>query len=93
MNKLYKLLTVVFTVIMILWSLVELCALPALFVIVGLLNAYPWEFYAVTVGGYFVLLAACEIAAHFIFKALDKKYTPILERKLESILGSFSKKR
>ena len=38
-------------------------------------------------------LHVCEAnAAHFVFKAVDKKYTPLIERKLEKYLNKFSNK-
>ena len=75
----------------ILWDIIEFLALPALFVIIGLLNSFPWQYYAISIGGYFALFIILEITLHFIFKALDKKYTPLLERKLEKYFDKFSK--
>lgn len=91
MNKLWKFLAAVLTVIMVIWEIIEFLAFPALVTIVGLLNSFPWQYYAITIGGYVALLIIAEIAAHFIFKALDKKYTPLIERKLEKIFNRFSK--
>ena len=77
---------------MILWDIIEFLALPALFLVIGLANAFPWQYYAITIGGYFALFIVLEIILHFIFKALDKKYTPLIERKLEKHFKKFSKK-
>lgn len=85
-------LTFIFTIIMIIWNTIEFLALPALFVIIGLLNSFPWQYYAISIGGYVALFIIAEVVAHFIFKALDKKYTPIIERKLEKYFNMFSKK-
>ena len=77
---------------MILWDVIEFLALPALFLIIGLVNAFPWQYYVITIGGYFAFFIVLEIFLHFLFKALDKKYTPFIERKLEKYLNQFSKK-
>lgn len=69
--------------ITVIWDIAEFLAVHALFVIVGLLNSFSWQFYVITIGGYIVLFILAETAAHFVFKALDKKYTPLIERKLE----------
>ena len=83
MKGLLKFIGIILTVIMVIWDLAEILKLPALFVIIGLLNAFPWQYYAITVGGYFGILAICELLIRLIFKALDKKFTSFLERKLE----------
>ena len=77
---------------MVIWDIIEFLAVPALFVIIGLLNSFPWQYYAITIGGYFALFVILEIILHFIFRALDKKYTPLLERKLEKYFNKISRK-
>ena len=77
---------------MVIWDIIEFLALPVLFVIIGLINSFPWQYYAIAIGGYFALFIILEITLHFIFKALDKKYTPLIERKIEKYFNRFSKK-
>ena len=77
---------------MVIWDIIEFLAIPALFLVIGLLNSFPWQYYAISIGGYFALFIILEIILHFIFKALDKKYTPLLERKLEKYFDKFSKR-
>ena len=77
---------------MVIWDIIEFLAIPALFLVIGLLNSFPWQYYAISIGGYFALFIILEIILHFIFKALDKKYTPIIERKLEKYFDKFSKR-
>ena len=77
---------------MIIWDIIEFLAIPALFLVIGLLNSLPWQYYAVSIGGYFALFIILEIILHFVFKALDKKYTPLIKRKLEKHFDKFSKK-
>ena len=92
MKILLNVIDVVLKIIMIIWDIIELLTVPAIFVVIGLLNAFPWQYYAISIGGYVVLLILAEITAHFVLKALDKKYTPFIERKFEEIFNSFSKK-
>ena len=72
---------------MIIWDVIEFLAIPALLVIIGLLNSFPWHYYAIAIGGYFALFIILEIILHFVFKALDKKYTPFIKRKIEKYLN------
>ena len=77
---------------MVIWDIIEFLALPVILLVIGLLNSFPWQYYAISIGGYFALFIILEIILHFAFKALDKKYTPIIERKLEKYFNKFSKK-
>lgn len=74
---------IVLTVFSVLWDIVEFLALPALFVVIGVLNGFPWQYYAITIGGYIILFIAIEIAMCFIFRMFDKKYMPVIGRKFE----------
>ena len=90
MKGFLKFLGIIGSIIMVIWTLVEFLALPALFTVIGLLYKFPWQYYAVTIGGYFILFAIVEIIAHLIFKAIDKKFTPFLERKFNQIFNKTS---
>ena len=92
MKKLLNFVDNILYVCMIIWDIIEFLALPAIFLIIGLLNSFPWQYYAIAIGGYFALFIILEIILHFVFKALDKKYTPLIERKLEKHFNKFSKK-
>ena len=92
MNKLLNFIGNILYIGMIIWDVIGFLALPALFLIIGLINSFPWQYYAITIGGYFALFIVLEIILHFVFKALDKKYTPLIERKLEKYFNKFSKK-
>ena len=92
MNKLLNFIGNILYIGMIIFDVIEFLAFPALFLIIGLMNSFPWQYYAITIGGYFALFIVLEIILHFIFKALDKKYTPLIERKLEKYFNKFSKK-
>ena len=91
MKKLLGFIANILCIGMVIWDIIEFLALPALFLIIGLLNSFSWQYYAIAIGGYFALFIILEIVLHFIFKALDKKYTPFLERKLEKYFNKFSK--
>ncbi len=92
MKRFLHFIGIVAAIIMVIWDVVELLAIPALFIIIGLLNSLPWQYYAITIGGYIALYILIEIIAHFVAKALNKKYIPRIERKLEEINNRFSKK-
>ena len=92
MNRFLHFIGIIGTMIMIICDIAEFLSVPALFILIGLLNSYPWQYYAISIGGYIVLFIVAEIIAHFVFKALDKKYTPLIERKLEKYLNKFSNK-
>ena len=77
---------------MVIWDIIEFLAIPALFLVIGLLNSFPWQYYAISIGGYFALFIILEIILHFVFKALDKKYTPLIKRKLEKYFNKNSNK-
>lgn len=92
MSKLLNFIGNILYIGTIIYDLIGFLALPALFLIIGLVNSYPWQYYAITVGGYFALSFVLDIILYFIFKALDIKYTPLIERKLEKYFNKFSKK-
>ena len=92
MNRFLHFIGIIGTMIMIICDIAEFLAVPALFIVIGLLNSYSWLYYAITIGGYIVLFIVAEIISHFVFKALDKKYTPLIERKLEKYFNKFSNK-
>lgn len=92
MNRFLHFVGIIATIVMIIWDIVEFLAVPVLFIIIGVLNSFPWQYYAITIGGYVALFIIAEIIAHFVFRALDKKYTPFFKRKLEIICNRFSKK-
>lgn len=92
MNRFLHFIGILATIIMAIWDIVEFLAVPALFIIIGILNSFSWQYYVISIGGYMVLFIIVEIIAHFVFRALDKKYTPFIERKLEKICNRFLRK-
>ena len=92
MKRFIHFIGIIGTITMVICDIAEFLAIPALFIVIGLLNSYSWLYYAITIGGYIVLFIVAEIIAHFVFKALNKKYTPLIERKLEKYFNKFSNK-
>ena len=92
MNRFLRFIGIIGTMIMIICDIAEFLAVPALFIVIGLLNSYPWQYYAISIGGYIVLFIVAEMIAHFVFKTWNKKYSPLIERKLEKYLNKFSNK-
>ena len=91
MKRFLDFIGIVGTIIMVIWEIVEFLAVPALFILIGILNSFPWQFYAITIGGYIALFVIAEIVVYFAAKALAKKYTPLIARKLEKICNSGSR--
>ena len=65
MKVFLKFLDVIFTIVIVVWNLIEILAIPALFLIIGLLNSFPWQYYAATIGGYFIIAIVIQIICHF----------------------------
>lgn len=60
----------------------EYLALPALFVVVGLLNGFSWKYYAWTIGSYLILVALAELIGALVGKMLGKAFEIRLLRRL-----------
>jgi hypothetical protein len=73
------------------WELAEILLLPVLFLILGLYLQLPWQYYAITIGGYFGLLFLLQVALHLIFKWLGKKYSSRFARKAEKLIAKISR--
>ena len=86
MKVFLKFLEVIFTIVYVVWNLMEILAIPALFLIIGLLNSFPWQYYAATIGGYFIIAIVIQIICHFIFKHFEKKYESALMRLFKKYL-------
>ena len=89
MKSLLKILIILLSVIVTLLELAEFLFLPALFVLIGALNHFPWPYYAITVGGYFALMLIAELILRWVFHALNKKYSSRFSKKLEKIIARF----
>ena len=74
MRGFLKILEIILTIVYVIWNLVEILAIPTLFLIVGLLNDLPWQYYATTIGGFFIIAIIVQTICHFIFKRFEKRY-------------------
>lgn len=72
-------------------ELMEFLLIPITFLIIGLLQQFPWQYYAITIGGYFALILVLELILKLIFHALGKKYSSRFAKKVEKIISSFSR--
>ena len=90
MKKLGKALLNLVAILCFLWELVEFLLLPAFFLVIGLWQQMPWQYYAITIGGYFALFFLGQLLLHLIFKRLDKKYSSRFAKKMEKIISKFS---
>lgn len=78
MKGLLKFFDFILTIIYVIGNLVEILVVPAFFVVVGLVNDLPWQYYMATVGGFFILCILVQIILHFVFKRFEKKYESVL---------------
>lgn len=92
MKTLLNILGAVLTVVMIIWEIAELLAVPALLCVVGAVNGFGWQYYVISIGAYIALLLLCELLGTLIFRHLERKWTPILQRLLRRISSLFSRK-
>ena len=73
MKSFLNFLGIILTAFMVICDIVEFLAVPAVFVVIGVLNSYSWQYYAIAVGGYFVLLVVVQIIMHFVFHKENRK--------------------
>ena len=75
-----KFLGILLAMAAIIGNIIEMLAIPALFTVIGLLNSFSWKYYAVTIGGYFIIAITIQVIFHFAFKKAEKKYTSFLDK-------------
>ena len=92
MKKLLNVIGYILYAGMILWEVIEFLAVPAVLVILGLLNELPWQYYVISIGGYFALFIIIDVVLNLVFRALEKKYTPFIKRKIDKLFERFPKK-
>ena len=66
-------------------DLLDLLIVPVIFTIVGLIRQVPWQFYVVTIGGYFGLVSILELLLRYVFSTPEKKQSTRFFRKLEKM--------
>lgn len=80
MRSIVKLLEAVLTVIIVLWELAEALAIPALLVLIGLLNSFPWQYYVISIAVYVAVAIVIQLICHLIAKRCEKKFESALQR-------------
>lgn len=70
----------------VIWDIAEFLFLPALLVLIGLINSYSWKYYAIAIGGYFLFFAVLEIVTAVIARILGKTFVPFIKRKIDRIV-------
>ena len=93
MKVLLKILAIIAGMLLVLWQLAEILILPAIFVLIGVLNELPWQYYVISIVGYFLICVIIQIVCHFIFNKLEKKYTPFFERFIDKFADRFFQNR
>ncbi len=93
MGKIFNIIGNILYVGTIIWDVIGFLALPVLFLIIGLINSYPWLYYVISIGGYFALDIVLEILLRFVLKKCDKKYIPYVERKLEKYFNMIFRRK
>lgn len=81
MKRAFQKLGIFVAVFIIIWNIGEVLAFPAFLVVIGLLNSYPWQYYAFFVGGYIFLYALVDLVTYFLFKSNNEKYAPLIKRR------------
>lgn len=74
-------------------ELVEYLTLPAIFAVIGVWLQLPWQYYAITIGSYFAVLALGETMIWLFFQALGRPHSPRIFRKVQKISRKFSGKK
>ena len=70
-------------VFLVIGEMLDYLALPALFVAIGVLNGFGWQYYAWVIGGYGVLVVLVELIGALIGTMLGNAFELRLLRKLK----------
>lgn len=79
-------------VILIVSELLEFLALPAFFVVIGILCQLPVSYYYITIGGYLVILALIQLLLWWLEKKLQRHFDALLTNKLQRITKRLQEK-
>ena len=78
-----KILLGLLTAILAFRAVLEYLALPALFILIGVLNGFGWRYYVCSVGGYAVAVALVEMAGALVGDKLGRSIGSRLSRMLK----------
>lgn len=100
MKILKKIAGAVMMLILVIWELAEFLAIPAILAVIGVVNGFGWQYYAIAMGVYLALYALAEGLGWLLARAMEKwlgkkleRHGPRIVRKLEDIADRFEKKR
>ncbi len=62
----------VFPIMVRIWNFIRYSTIPVLFIIIGLIFSFPWQYYAITVGGYFIIFVTVRTVRYLIIKIMCK---------------------
>ncbi len=62
----------VFPVMITILNIIRYSVVPILFAVIGLIFSLPWQYYAITIGGYFAILVITRSVRYLIIKILCK---------------------
>lgn len=93
MKTLKKVLLTLVGILCMLAEILDVLIIPIAFLILGLLQQMPWQYYAIMIGGYFGVIILSELILHLIFKALGKKYSTRFVQKVEKLMARFTKEQ
>ena len=80
-----KFTTFLMTYLFIMWNLIELLLAPLIFATVGCIYHVSWQYYMLTIGGYFGVMVVWELLARYVCEDSAKKYHCPFVRKLKKI--------
>ena len=63
---------------------------PLIFATVGLIYRVPWQYYLISIGGFYLLMLIWEVVCRIIFKDSEKKYHCPLVLKFKRMVARFS---
>ncbi len=78
MKKVLKIFDFILTIFYVIGELTEILLLPAIFIWAGVLNDLSWQYYAATIGGYFLVCIIIQIILHFVLKHFEKSFKSCL---------------
>lgn len=82
---LFKFLDGIAAIILFFEALAQIFLIPAIFLVLGLVNSAPWQYYAITIGGYFCIAIVLQIILHFVFKKIEKRAESAFSRFIEKM--------
>ena len=87
MKSIINLLSGIAGIILAIWDLSEILAIPVLLVIIGLLNSFSWQYYVISIAIYFAIMIIVQVVCHLVAKRFEKKFESALDRLFQKLFG------